>query len=181
MLWGLLLPRDWSFVWERKQSIPKTTLLRSKEERAYVSTSGTVAPPRCFPACVLAATGLIALLGGANMGCAISSALSRLRKRKLPCWICLCLQLLNHFLLQIPLHSAPDFKWNHLSIWFPWSLWNPNQIAISNLPRTLSRWDKDILGFPCCSDSKESAHNARVLGSIPGLGRSPGEGNGNPL
>ena len=28
---------------------------------------------------------------------------------------------------------------------------------------------------------KVSAYNARSLGSIPGLGRSPGEGNGNPL
>ena len=46
----------------------------------------------------------------------------------------------------------------------------------------------------CCSKSqcfggtslvaqmvKASAYNARDLGSIPGLGRSPGEGNGNPL
>ena len=31
------------------------------------------------------------------------------------------------------------------------------------------------------SDGKESAYNAGHLGSIPGLGRSPGEGNGNPL
>ena len=31
------------------------------------------------------------------------------------------------------------------------------------------------------SDSKESACNAGDLGSIPGLGRSPGEGNGNSL
>ena len=31
------------------------------------------------------------------------------------------------------------------------------------------------------SDGKESACNARDLGSIPGSGRSPGEGNGNPL
>ena len=31
------------------------------------------------------------------------------------------------------------------------------------------------------SDSKASARNAGDLGSIPGLGRSPGEGNGNPL
>ena len=31
------------------------------------------------------------------------------------------------------------------------------------------------------SDSKGSAFNAGDLGSIPGLGRSPGEGNGNPL
>ena len=36
-------------------------------------------------------------------------------------------------------------------------------------------------GFPGGSDSKESAHNAGELGSIPGWGRSPGEGNGNPL
>ena len=36
-------------------------------------------------------------------------------------------------------------------------------------------------GFPGSSDSKESAYNAGNLGSIPGLGRSPGEGNGNPL
>ena len=32
-------------------------------------------------------------------------------------------------------------------------------------------------GFPGGSDSKESACNAGGLGSIPGLGRSPGEGN----
>jgi len=34
---------------------------------------------------------------------------------------------------------------------------------------------------PGGSDSKASAYNAGDLGSIPGLGRSPGEGNGNPL
>ena len=36
-------------------------------------------------------------------------------------------------------------------------------------------------GFPCGSDGKESARNAGDLGSIPGLGRSPGEGKGYPL
>ena len=36
-------------------------------------------------------------------------------------------------------------------------------------------------GFPGGSDCKESACNAGNLGSIPGLGRSPGEGHGNPL
>ena len=36
-------------------------------------------------------------------------------------------------------------------------------------------------GFPGGSDSKASACNAGDLGSILGLGRSPGEGNGNPL
>ena len=34
--------------------------------------------------------------------------------------------------------------------------------------------------FPGGSDSKTSAYNAGDLGSILGLGRSPGEGNGNP-
>ena len=38
-----------------------------------------------------------------------------------------------------------------------------------------------ILGFPGGSDSKESTCNVGDLGSIPGSGRSPGEGNGNPL
>ena len=37
------------------------------------------------------------------------------------------------------------------------------------------------VGFPWGSDGKESACNARDLGSIPGLGRSPGEGKGYPL
>ena len=35
--------------------------------------------------------------------------------------------------------------------------------------------------FPAGSDSKESAWNASDLGWIPGSGRAPGEGNGNPL
>ena len=38
-----------------------------------------------------------------------------------------------------------------------------------------------ILGFPGGSDGKSSASNSGDLGSIPGSGRSPGEGNGNPL
>ena len=35
-----------------------------------------------------------------------------------------------------------------------------------------------FLGFPCGSAGKESTCNVRDLGSIPGLGRSPGEGIG---
>ena len=37
------------------------------------------------------------------------------------------------------------------------------------------------MGFPDSSVSKESACNVGDLGSIPGLGRSPGEGKGYPL
>ena len=38
-----------------------------------------------------------------------------------------------------------------------------------------------ISGFPGGSDGKVSACNAGDPGLIPGLGRSPGEGNGSPL
>ena len=37
------------------------------------------------------------------------------------------------------------------------------------------------MGFPGDSDSKESACNGEDPGSIPGSGRSPGEGKGNPF
>ena len=44
-------------------------------------------------------------------------------------------------------------------------------------------WPKiiQLMGFPGGSDGIESACNAGDLGSIPGLGRSPGEGKGYPL
>ena len=48
-----------------------------------------------------------------------------------------------------------------------------------HIQRLLTRFR--TLGFPGGSDGKESAHNGGDLGSIPGLGRSPGEGNGYPL
>ena len=37
------------------------------------------------------------------------------------------------------------------------------------------------MGFPGDSDRKASACDVGDWGSIPGLGRHPGEGNGNPL
>ena len=37
------------------------------------------------------------------------------------------------------------------------------------------------MGFPCVSAGAELASNVRDLGSIPELGRSPGEGKGYPL
>ena len=40
---------------------------------------------------------------------------------------------------------------------------------------------KQHIDFPGGSDGKASVYNAGDLGSIPGLGRSPGEGNCNPL
>ena len=41
--------------------------------------------------------------------------------------------------------------------------------------------NRNVLSNVLGSDSKESACNAGDPGSIPGSGRSPGEGNGNPL
>ena len=38
-----------------------------------------------------------------------------------------------------------------------------------------------LLDFPCGSDGKASVYNAGDPGLRPGLGRFPGEGNGNPL
>ena len=57
-----------------------------------------------------------------------------------------------------------------------------NSLPLSYLgsPRNLALfcvWE----GFPGGSEGKVSACNAGDSGSIPGLGRSPGEGNGNPL
>ena len=39
----------------------------------------------------------------------------------------------------------------------------------------------EIVDIPSGSDGKETACNVGDLGSVPGLGRSPGEGHGNPL
>ena len=45
----------------------------------------------------------------------------------------------------------------------------------------LLHWHVSSLPFPGGSDGKASARNAGYPGSIPGWGRSPEEGNGNPL
>ena len=50
------------------------------------------------------------------------------------------------------------------------------------VPSLLFTWGQTMVGgFPGSSDGKASAYNVGDPGSIPGLGRSPGEGNGNPL
>ena len=48
-------------------------------------------------------------------------------------------------------------------------------------PTPQKRGSKKYTGFPGGSDGKVSAYNAGDPGSIPGSGRSPGEGNGTPL
>ena len=54
---------------------------------------------------------------------------------------------------------------------------------VSTARHSTCTWTKiyTVKGFPGGSDCKEFACNAEDLGLIPGLGRSPGEGSGNPL
>ena len=67
-----------------------------------------------------------------------------------------------------------------------------NLPAMQQTPRFYSQvrkihWRRDrlptpvFLGFTCGSAGNESVHNAGDLDSVPGLGRSPGEGKGYPL
>ena len=56
---------------------------------------------------------------------------------------------------------------------------------LSSYPLNYLQWEygqeSGKEGFPYGSAGKESAYNVGDLGLIPGLGRSPGEGNGYPL
>ena len=55
-------------------------------------------------------------------------------------------------------------------------------LKIQDCKYFLTVFDFEALSaFPSSSEVKSSAWNAGDLGSIPGSGRSPGEGNGNPL
>ena len=47
-----------------------------------------------------------------------------------------------------------------------------------SLEKGMATLSRDL---PCSSDGKESVQNAGDPGSIPGLGRSSGKGNGNPF
>ena len=55
-------------------------------------------------------------------------------------------------------------------------LYTNNELSEKEIGKTIPFMD-----FPGGSDGKESSCNAGDLGSIPGLGISPGEGNGYPL
>ena len=119
-----------------------------------------------------------------------SSAFSKFRKSFSKSYI---YKFSVHVLLK---PSLKDFEhdsasmWNERNCMVVWTFfgialfwdWNENWpfpvlwplLSFLNL---LTYW----MGFPGSSDGNESACNAGDLGSIPGSGRSPGEGNGNPL
>ena len=54
-------------------------------------------------------------------------------------------------------------------------------VEIEKNERINKHYANVYMDFPGGSEVKASACNAGELGSIPGLGRSPGERNGNPL
>ena len=58
------------------------------------------------------------------------------------------------------------------------ALLESNMVALTH---DLALSSKELWGFPGGLDSKESDCNARDPGSIRGSGKSPREGNGNPL
>ena len=93
-------------------------------------------------------------------------------------------------LFQLPPFPPP---WKDLKINCPWnrqvyrkafglSIWGCTHSTIFfYLQEGNFMWFNWMKGFPGGSEVKASACNEGDLGSIPGSGRSPGEGNGNPL
>ena len=66
--------------------------------------------------------------------------------------------------------------------YFEWRVPRAVPGGVSSQDKQILTWPyTSFLGFPGGSGGKESASNAGDLGSIPGLGRSPREGHGNPL
>ena len=66
-----------------------------------------------------------------------------------------------------------------LQMFFNFSIFSSDVSALSSFhPFRVLHFTKDFLGG---SASKASAYNVGDLGSIPGSGRFPGEGHGNPL
>ena len=71
--------------------------------------------------------------------------------------------------------------WNDgkdINIGKPLSLLSKQILVLAFIDLNFLQFFRD---FPGGSDSKASAYNVGDLGSIPGSGRSSGEGNGNPL
>ena len=80
----------------------------------------------------------------------------------LPNWASLIVQLVK---------NLPAMRRHWFNSWVGKICWRRDRLPTTPV----------FLGFPCGSVGKESTCNVGDLGLIPGLGRSPGEGNGYPL
>ena len=88
--------------------------------------------------------------------------------------------LINHLIVSPPSPFAFDLS-PHQGL-FQWVGFSHQVAKALELQLKLQSFQFKVeMGFPSGSDGKESACNAGDLGSIPGLGRSPREGNDNPL
>ena len=77
-------------------------------------------------------------------------------------------------------HPRHDTQWLVHHEW-SWGQFGSSHVTYIKKFTCLKAISTITSGFPGSSDLKESAYNARGPGSIPGLGKSPGVGNGNPL
>ena len=78
-----------------------------------------------------------------------------------------------------PLHGSRSSAQRSVTTW-GWG-WGVGGMWYTYAYSWLISWYSRNLGFPSGSAGKESACNVGDLGSIPGLGRSPGEGKSYPL
>ena len=96
-------------------------------------------------------------------------------------------QVLNSIKLGIPQRRIPGegnvspLQYSNLENSMDRGAWWATVHGITRVRYDLATKPGEELGFPGGSEGKESAFIAGDLGSIPGLGRSPGEGNDNPL
>ena len=100
------------------------------------------------------------------------------------CCYCSCYFTINHLLGTRELHVS--FIWASLVAQLVKNLPTMCEALVGFLGQEVA-WRRYrlptpvFLGFPHGSDGKESTCNVKDLGSIPGLGTSPGGGHGNPL
>ena len=83
--------------------------------------------------------------------------------------------------LEVSRRDYPAWLWHHFAgLSLPYSLLS----ILQNSPWIVISFKRSLWvsnGLPGGSDGKESAHSAGDWGLIPGLGRSPEEGNGYPF
>ena len=108
-----------------------------------------------------------------------------------PTWPCTL--ILQFFLIHKQLHSEPlsslSVSWYVKVLQHLWILEIPLKASVCTRCAGFRHVSSGLPYFPVMinfestwgSDGEESARNAEDLGSIPGLGRSPGGGHGNPL